>query len=1149
MTEETSNNLTYRLLLAIFFISVVIICLAGYFSYSTQREAVQREVTNELQAIADLKVEQMAAWRQERLGDGRAVSADRELLRTMHSVVTGRARANKKREFLMWLVDFTQASRYANAILLDSKGKEVLHYGQLYGGTAHFERIVAEVAARKTVVLRDLHADGEGGYHLGLNVPLRLPGEKDLFGVLSFAIDPEESLFPMVVRWPGPSRAGETVLVRRDGEKALYLDNRAARGKAGSRARHAVNEPDAVALKALNGSSGLIRGIDLQGRQVVAAVRALPDSQWLLVTQIPLEAINKPVRDRAIPISLAVLSLILAAGMTAAYLWRLQERRHDEARRGAELERQALATHYHLLSRSANDAILLVDQQDRIVEANDRALAMYGFSREELLGMDATTLRTVEQRRTYAEAGKLVDEQPSALNETVHVRKDGSTFPVEVSGFVIVVEGRKYHQMIIRDITQRNAARRQLENANRVYAVLTQCSHAILRATTEQELFHGVCNAAVQEGGFPLAVIVRSDRDTGDVRPEAAAGVAREYMNGIQLSARIDPFGMGVIGTAISGGKAAVSDDIEHDAQMLPWRERAGKSGLCSLVCVPIQRGGQIEFAFALYSRERAFFNAQEVRLIEEVAANTSYALGRLNEEAGRKAAEEAQRNSEERYRHLVEQSPIGMYVHTGGIVRYMNAKGMEMIGVASLKEVAGKSIDSFIHPDDRKLVWERIRILNEGGACPLIAERFLHSDGSTVHVEVSAVPIVFDGDRALFVFFVDINQRKKAEEERARIEEQLLQAQKMDSIGRLAGGVAHDFNNNLTVINGYCDMLLSSLAEGDPVRAEISHIAKAGDQAARLTRQLLTFSRRQVFSPQRIDVNELVTEAKALLGRLIGDYIRIETRLDTALPAILADPTQLHQVLMNLVINARDAMPGGGDLTISTGTTNGLEERAARTVCARPAEFVVLTVADTGLGMDEETKRHIFEPFFTTKPRGFGTGLGLSIVYGIVQQSNGWVEVQSAPGAGTEFRIMLPVVVGAATSEVELSPKAAPGHETILLVEDRDDVRLLTMAILEGLGYSVLAADSGAKALEISQRSQCEIDLLLTDVVMPGMTGAELAARLSELRPSIRVLFISGYSEAEGLEVGAVENESHLLSKPFTPSALAAKVRNVLNR
>jgi CheY-like chemotaxis protein len=251
----------------------------------------------------------------------------------------------------------------------------------------------------------------------------------------------------------------------------------------------------------------------------------------------------------------------------------------------------------------------------------------------------------------------------------------------------------------------------------------------------------------------------------------------------------------------------------------------------------------------------------------------------------------------------------------------------------------------------------------------------------------------------------------------------------------------------------------------------------------------------------------------------------------------------------MNLVINARDAMPGGGDLTISTGTTHRLEEQAARPVGARPVESVVLTVADTGLGMDEETKRHIFEPFFTTKPRGFGTGLGLSIVYGIVQQSNGWVEVQSAPGAGTEFRIMLPVVVGAATSEVELSPKATPGHETILLVEDRDDVRLLTMAILEGLGYSVLVADSGAKALEISQRSQCEIDLLLTDVVMPGMTGAELAARLSELRPPIRVLFISGYSEAEGFEVGAVENGFHLLSKPFTPSALAAKVRNVLNR
>jgi PAS domain S-box-containing protein len=1149
MKKGIARKLTYQPLLALFFITTIIICAGGYRFYAGERGTIQRRVNNILQAIADLKAEQIVAWRQERLGDARAVTADQTLLRTIHSVVTLRASAGEKREVLQWMENFCAAYQYRNAVLLDSNGKAVLRYGQLYGGGGHFVKILEEVAAKKAAVLHDLHTEGEGEYHLGLNVPLLVPGTSELFGVLSFAIDPEKRLFPMVDRWPGPERTGETLLVRRDGGEALYLDNRSSRGKTGSRMRFSLDRREAVAVKALNGASGLIRGSDRDGRQVVAAVRSLPDSQWLVLTQVPSETIDKPIRDRARPIFFAVVSLILAAGTTAAYLLRLRERKHDEARRSAELERQALATHYNFLSRTASDAILLVDETGRIVETNDRAVEMYGYSREELLGMNAQGLVAEDYHDVFKQSWRQVDEQASGLFESVNARSDGSTFPVEVSALAISVEGKSYHQAIIRDITQRNLEKKQLESANRLYAVLSQCNQAILRAATQREMFDGVCNAAVQEGGFPLAMIVGLDRETGDVQPVAAAGDAHDYAAGIRLSALPVQFGQGPIGTAIRSAKAIVIDDTEHDDRMLPWRERAMRMGLRSIVAVPIQRGGQIGFAFAMYSREFAFFNDREVTLIEEVAENISYALGRLDEESGRKAAEEALRISEERYRQLVEQSPIGMYVHTDGIVRYMNAKGLELIGFHSLDEVAGASIYSFIHPDDRELVSERVRALNAGGVNPLVEERFTRPDGSIVPMEVSAVQILFNGDRSTFVFCIDATQRKKAEEERARMEEQFLQAQKMESIGRLAGGVAHDFNNNLTVINGYCDILLSSLAGDDPARKEISQIRKAGSQAANLTRQLLTFSRRQAFSPQRVDLNELVTEAKSLLGRLFGEQIRIQTRLGLRLPGVVADPTQLHQVLMNLVINARDAMPGGGDIGIETSSVCLEEEQAARTVGARPGEFVRLTVSDTGAGMDAETKRHIFEPFFTTKPRGAGTGLGLATVYGIVQQSKGWVECESEPGMGTTFRVLLPAVTGDVAPAAEISPKAAPGHETILLVEDQDDVRLLTLTILEGAGYSILEADSGAKALEISASCQQPIDLLLTDVVMPGMTGPELAKRLRALRPGIQVLFVSGYTEDEGFEGVDSEGGFHLLSKPFTPSALTAKVHQVLHR
>jgi PAS domain S-box-containing protein len=1149
LSEDATGNRTYRSLLAIFFVLVVIICLGGYRFYSAQRGAAEQEVTNELQAIVDLKAEQIIAWRRERLADAQVITADRAFLVSIHAVVIGHAPTGKREEVLSRLANLCDAYQYANAVLLDLNGKEILHHGQLYGGAAHFSKILAELATHPGAVLRDLNTADGGGLHLGLNIPLRLPGDKKLFGLLSFAVDPERYLFPMVDRWPGPVRDGETLLVRRDGEEALYLNKQDPNSKTSTRMRLSLSKRDAVAVKALNGESGLIRGRDRQGRPVVAAARALPGSQWLVFAQLPLEAIDKPIRDRAMPVSLAVVSLILAAGMAAAYLWRVQERRYDEARQSAELEKQALFTHYNFLSRSASDAIFLVNEQGRIVEANDRAVEMYGFSREELLSMNAAALQASDSQHGAPEFWRRAEEQPEALIEAVHTRKDGSTFPAEVSALQIDVEGVTYHQAIIRDITQRNRAKRQLENANRLYAVLSQCNQAILRAATEQELFDGVCEAAVQEGGFPLAIVTRVDQESQDVHPIAAAGPAQAYLRGIQLSARLDASGLGTVGTSIRDGATAVSHDIEHDPRMSAWRERAARSGLQSGISVPVQRGGRIEFAFGLYAFETSFFNPPEIRLVEEIVANVSYALGRLDEESARKAAEEALLQSEVRYRHLVESAPLGMYVHKNGVVSYMNSEGLRMLGASSMSEVVGTEVLRFIHPDDRAVVDERIRKLKLGEPAPLLEERFVRLDGSILYVEVSAVPIQFEGEDAIFVFVVDATQRKKAEEERARMEEQFLQAQKMESVGRLAGGVAHDFNNNLTVINGYCDLLLSSLDAGDPIRAQISLVRKAGDQAAKLTRQLLTFSHKQVFSQKHVDLNELVVEAKSLFSRLIGERIRIQTRLDPALPSVLADPTQIHQVLMNLAINARDAMPDGGDLVIATDSVHLAEEQTARVVGARAGHFVALTVSDTGVGMDAETRRHIFEPFFTTKPRGSGTGLGLATVYGIVQQSGGWVEVESAPGQGTTFRILLPAVAGTAAPDAEVSSKVTPGHETVLLVEDQADVRLLTSTILESLGYAVLEADSGAKALEISGQFQGRIDLLLTDVIMPGMTGRGLAKRLRKLRPSIKVLLVSGYAEDDGLEGRGGESELDLLPKPFTPSALAAKVREILRR
>ncbi len=373
-----------------------------------------------------------------------------------------------------------------------------------------------------------------------------------------------------------------------------------------------------------------------------------------------------------------------------------------------------------------------------------------------------------------------------------------------------------------------------------------------------------------------------------------------------------------------------------------------------------------------------------------------------------------------------------------------------------------------------------------------------------------------------------------------SQAEEQLRQAQKMEAVGRLAGGVAHDFNNLLTIINGYGEIVLAGLPEGNPVRGLVAQMKQAGDRAASLTRQLLAFSRQQVIVPQILDLNGVVTDAAKLLRRLIGEDIELTTALDPALGRVKADPGQVEQVLMNLAVNARDAMPAGGTLTVETAN---VERDGGR--------YVLLRVADTGCGMDAATKARVFEPFFTTKGPGKGTGLGLSVVHGVVQQAGGRIEVDSEPGRGTTFRVYLPLEENAVPRQKPAAvPVSSPGGtETLLLVEDEEAVRGLTRMTLEAGGYRVLEASHGAEALRLAERHAEPIHLLVTDVVMPGMSGRELADRLTASRPGLRVLYLSGYTDDAVVRNGVLEAGVAFLQKPFGVDALARKVREVLDR
>ncbi len=387
---------------------------------------------------------------------------------------------------------------------------------------------------------------------------------------------------------------------------------------------------------------------------------------------------------------------------------------------------------------------------------------------------------------------------------------------------------------------------------------------------------------------------------------------------------------------------------------------------------------------------------------------------------------------------------------------------------------------------------------------------------------------------------------------DRRQIEEQLRQSQKMESVGRLAGGVAHDFNNLLTVINGYSELALAGLPENAPLRAPLEGIRKAGERACSLTRQLLAFSRRQLLQPQVLDLNALVKDTERMLHRMIGEDIHLNTILAADLSPVRADPGQITQVLLNLAVNARDAMPDGGQLTLETSCVTLDEEYAAAHPDSHPGRFVQLAVSDTGMGMDPEVQEHLFEPFFTTKPQGVGTGLGLSTVYGIVTQSGGWIHVDSEKSVGTTFKIYLPPATAAFAAPAAAPPLAASGEQlqgTVLVVEDQESVRRLTSQMLTLLGHQVLEAGDGNQALALADSHPGPIDLLLTDVVMPGMTGRQLADAFARRRPETQILFMSGYTDNAVAHHGMLDPKVTLLEKPFRLETLAEKVQQALFR
>jgi two-component system cell cycle sensor histidine kinase/response regulator CckA len=829
--------------------------------------------------------------------------------------------------------------------------------------------------------------------------------------------------------------------------------------------------------------------------------------------------------------------LLLIIGLTATILRR---RRIEEALRRSEERFRELYDYapvgYH--EYDVNGIITNVNRTD---------LEMLGYTREEMVGRPMWDFNANPEEARERILAKLKEREPPGRNhQLIYVRKDGTTI-------MVLAEDRLFRdregrvtglRTTIQDITER----RRAEDVLRRYELLSKDARDIILIVQRDGRILEANEAAVRAYGYTpeeLLTLTVYDLRPGEMASEVRAQLERAGAEGVLFEAVHRRKDGSVFPVEVSSRSALIGGETVLMSIVRDISQRKGAEDRIMRLNRLYRVLSRINHVIArLHDREELF---REVCRIAVEDGNFVLAwVGIADAESGA-------------LRPVASDGTASGYINEGRFSVRDEPEGRGPAGTAVRTGAASYSND--IATDPKMLPW-RDAALRHGfgstGAIPIrlngrIIGMFIAYAAETHFFNEEEVKLLEEIGRNLSLALDVMEQeaqRKQAEQEKAALEEQLLQAQKMEAVGRLAGGVAHDFNNLLMVIQGYSEMTLLEIKEGDPIRAGLEEIHRAGERAADLTRQLLAFSRRQVLELRVIDLNTLVQNLGKMLRRMIGEDIQMVTVLAGDLGRVKADPGQMEQALINLAINARDAMPDGGTLTLATANVELDEARAKSHVGGSAGSYVMLSMSDTGSGMAPEIRERIFEPFFTTKERGKGTGLGLSMVYGIVRQSGGAIWAESEPGRGTTFRILLPKV-DAPEETVEERPgrKVLPrGDETILVVEDAAEVRHLVVQVLEMQGYRVLAASHGEEALQVAGRHEVPIALMVTDVVMPGMSGKGLADRIVLSRPAMKVLYMSGYTDEAIVHHGILNEGLNYIQKPFAVESLVIKVREVLD-
>jgi two-component system, cell cycle sensor histidine kinase and response regulator CckA len=798
--------------------------------------------------------------------------------------------------------------------------------------------------------------------------------------------------------------------------------------------------------------------------------------------------------------------------------------------------------------------------EGRIFNINRTLLEMMGYSFEEMIGQPVWKF-VVEGEAQQAILAKLRGTRPPGQGfERTFRRKDGTMFPVLIHERALRSTDGRITGMLstVQDITERKQGEKVLreseETAKKLAqenAIMAEIGRIISSTLNIEEVYE---RFAVEVGK-----LIPFDRIVINLNDYKNNTILTSYVGGIYVTGRspgdVIPLS-GSVNEQMVRTRSGLLFHVEGEdeiANRFPILAISFRAGFRSMLFVPLISKDEVIGGFNLQTIKPNAYAENDLKLAEKVSNQIVGAIANAQLFSERKRIERALRESEEKLRELYDNAPAGYQEYDSeGRISNINRTQMEMMGY-SFQEMIGQPVWKFVVEEEKARETILAKLAGTIPPSQGLERVFRRKDGTTFPVLIRD-RVLRDGYSRITGMrstIQDITDRKQAEEEKAVLQEQLRQSQKMEAVGQLAGGIAHDFNNLLTIIKGYSQLSLFELQEDGPLRRNVAEIEKAANRAADLTRQLLAFSRRQILEMKVLDLNTRLKDLDKMLRRIIGEDIELVTHPGSDLGRVKADPGQIEQVVINLAVNARDAMPTGGKLTIETANVELDEAYALTHIAVIPGRYVMVSVSDTGVGMTPEVRDHVFEPFFTTKETGKGTGLGLSMVYGIVKQSGGNIWVYSEPGKGTTFKIYLPQVNEPLQElrEKKGEKELLLGSETILVVEDEKEVRKLALRILERQGYRILAATSGEDALSVCKEHQESIHLLLTDVVMPGMTGRILAESLVSLYPKIKVLYMSGYTENAIVHHGILDPGTNYIQKPFTVDGLITKIREVLDK